>query len=88
MGGCGLMTSYATLGAYLQQKGSPVLAKPHGVGIFDWPVGLSLTSIGAGAAASDKALGCYYGGQPTNATDATTLSTMVVYDMLNNKFTI
>lgn len=61
--------------------------KPRGVGIFGCLIGIPLTFTGAGATAHDKALGYYYGGRPTNATDARILSTMVVYDMLNNKFT-
>ncbi|KAJ4410550.1 hypothetical protein N0V91_002037 [Didymella pomorum] len=38
-------------------------------------------SWGAGATASDKALGYCYGGRPTNATETTILSTMIVYDI-------
>lgn len=53
---------------------------------------LSLKSTGAGTTASDKALGYYYGGWPTNAStpndsDAAPLSTMVIYNMLDHRFT-
>ncbi|KZM20907.1 uncharacterized protein EKO05_0006355 [Ascochyta rabiei] len=63
-----------------------------------WNVSItnSITSIspaawGAGTIASNKALGYYYGGWPTSSTnsdDSSTkaLSTMVVYNMLENKF--
>jgi hypothetical protein len=78
---CGLTTLYTTLGTYLLQNVSSVLVRPHGVGIFGNNVAISLTSTGAGATASDKALGYCYGGRPTNATETTILSTMIVYDI-------
>jgi hypothetical protein len=49
---------------------------------------LSLTAKGAGTTASDKALGYYYGGWLTNSSEADKMavSTMLVYNMLENKF--
>ncbi|KAJ4364227.1 hypothetical protein N0V95_000849 [Ascochyta clinopodiicola] len=62
-------------------------------GFIDWaPVDADpANQTSAGATASDKALGYYYGGWPTStlqSEDSTTkaLSTMVVYNMLENKF--
>ncbi|XPS94964.1 hypothetical protein M3J09_004261 [Ascochyta lentis] len=68
-----------------------ILYDTWNVSITNSIASVSPAAWGAGATASDKALGYYYGGWPTNTShadsDATNaLATMVVYNMLDNKF--